>query len=426
MTETLTPDDLLRLRMRALGLTGTGLAGVPEDAPGAERITAVARGMLATQGQDWRSSRWALGRRAPGTSAADVSAAFNERRIVRSWPMRGTIHVVAAEDIGWMQRATNHRVLGGAAARREFLGIDDATLERLVAVSMAALAGSQGLTRDELAEVWTEAGIAWQGAWRYHLIWWICQNGLATFGPVRGEAEPLLVAAETWIEHPRTLDGDDALVELAARYAAGRGPIRDHDLAWWTGLTVGEARRATGLAAEAGRLQRVGLRDTDGTVIAGPAGQLWADPEILGALPAGGRDGTVGMDGTGGTDHIDETGGAGSSRGADATAGAGPSDIPGWLLLPSFDEHLLGYTNRDAQMRPEDFDRIVPGRNGMFLATVVRRGRVVGTWKRAAGKRVRIALAPMPKCRINRRALSPELARWARFHGHDGAEFIAD
>ena len=395
MTETLTPDDLLHLRMRALGLTGQGLAGVPAKAPGPERIACVARGMLATQGQDWRSSRWALGLRAPGTTASDVYDAFNERRVVRSWPMRGTIHVVAAEDIGWMQRATNHRVLGGAAARREFLGMDDATLERLVETSMTALAGSDGLTRDELAATWTEAGIDWQGAWRYHLIWWLCQNGLATFGPVRGEAEPLLVSAAEWISNPRDLDGDEALAELAARYAAARGPIRERDLAWWTGLTVTEARRAIDLAAEAGRLQRVGLFDAAGVEVAGAAGRLWVDPELLG-----------------------------SAVGADPAGSNGPrADTPDWLMLPSFDEHLLGYTDREPQLTPGNFDRIVPGRNGMFLATIVQRGRVVGTWKRATGKRVRIDLTPMPKARLSRRGLAPELAKWARFHGHEGAEF---
>src|SRR5690606_15955436 len=98
---------------------------------------------------------------------------------------------------------------------------------------------------------WTEAGIEWQGNWRYHLIWWLCQNGLAVFGPTRG-GEPLLVRADEWIRDPRSLEGDEALAELAARYAEARGPIRERDLAWWTGLTVREARQAIALASESG------------------------------------------------------------------------------------------------------------------------------------------------------------------------------
>ena len=367
----LTTEDLLRLRMRA-----QGLAGPPAGGPGtgAERIAATVRRMLAVQGQDWRASRWALGVRTPGTTTADVAAAFSEGRIVRSWPMRGTIHVVPAEDIGWLQRGTGRRVLAGAAKRREFLGLSDATLDRLVEVSVAALRGGAGLVRDELAEIWTEAGIDWQRAWRYHVIWWLCQNGIATFGPASGDTEPRLVLAEEWIARPRRLDGDEALSELASRYAAARGPVSARDLAWWSGLTAAEARRGLALAAEARAIEPAELADG-----AGPRGGLWVDPALLGS-PLG-------------------------------------AETPGWHLLPAFDEHLLGYTDRSAQLDPAHFERIVPGRNGMFLATVVAGGRVAGTWKRARRAADGIEAVPLPGRRIDAAALAPEAARWAAFHG---------
>ena len=396
MTETLTPEELLRLRMRALGV---GLAaaqsgsGEQEDASAA--VAATASRMLAVQGQDWRSARWALGARTPGATVEDVHAAFQSGRIVRSWPMRGTIHVVAAEDIGWLQAATNHRVLAGAPKRRAHLGIDDATLDRLVDVSMAVIragsgagAGSEagagsgpGVDRDALSAAWTEAGIEWQSSWRYHLIWWLCQNGLATFGPVREGGEPLLVDAATWIAQPRRLAGDEALAELAARYAGARGPVREKDLAWWSGLTATEARRGIAAAHEQGRLAPARLEGANGK-----AGELWAAPAALA-----------------------ERGAAGGARDVAETAE--------WLLLPSFDEHLLGYTIRDAQLDPEHFERIVPGRNGMFLATVVRDGRVVGTWRRGARKSAGIEVSPFPGERITAAQLGEEAARWAAFHG---------
>ncbi|UOQ61205.1 winged helix DNA-binding domain-containing protein [Leucobacter rhizosphaerae] len=414
MTEQLTPDDVLRLRMRALGLTADSWAAVPagqagpaeqagateagsgtnestgtgtgtdrvcaDRGTGAERITAVARRMLAVQGQDWRSSRWALGVRAPGSRVDDVLEAFAQRRIVRSWPMRGTVHVVPAEDIGWMQAATNHRVLAGAPKRREFLGMSDAALDRLVETSLAAIDATPGLDRDALAAAWTDAGIEWQSAWRYHVVWWLCQNGLATFGPIGAGGEPQLVRAEGWIETPRQLDGDAALAELATRYAIGRGPVRDKDFAWWTGLTVREARVGIEAAAEAGALVRAEALDAAGDPVRGVAGALWVDPELLGSV---------------------------SDRG----------DLPEWSLLTAFDEHLLGYTERAVQLDPEHFDRIVPGRNGMFLATVVHRGRVVGTWKRARTKHGGLEVTPFPGSRIDAAALAPLNTVAAEFHG---------
>lgn len=55
------------------------------------------------------------------------------------------------------------------------------------------------------------------------------------------------------------------------------------------------------------------------------------------------------------------------------------------LLLPGFDEYLLGYTDRSAALAPEHANLTVPGGNGIFKATVVAGGRVAGTWRKAQG-----------------------------------------
>lgn len=384
MSEFLSLEDVLRLRMFALGLSDTSWPRTLEASTCAQRIAGVAHRMLALQGQDWRSARWALGSRAPGATVADVEAAFAERRIVRSWPMRGTVHVVAAEDIGWMQQAANHRVLAGAPKRRAFLGMSDAALERLVDTSLLALdeSGPAGLDRDGLARAWTEAGIDWQNNWRYHVIWWICQNGLATFGPIGRAGEPLLVRTENWIEQPRALSGESALRELATRYARARGPFRVKDLAWWTGLTVTEARSGITAAFDSGALVQTLARDAAGDPVRGAAGTLWVDPELL-------------------------------------ESAAREAPLPEWRLLAAFDEHLLGYTDRSAQLDQQHFDRIVPGRNGMFLSTVVNHGRVAGTWKRRRTKAGGLEIAPLPDTAIDAAALEPLNRTWADFHGVD-------
>lgn len=383
MTETLSSDEVLRLRVTAQGLGDSiekDQPSTPADSrsgatpTGPERIANTARGMLAVQGQDWRSARWALGLRTPGTHVGDVHEAFNTGLIVRSWPMRGTIHLLAAEDIGWMQGVTNRRVIAGAAKRREFLGITDETLELLVSTSVAALRGGVSMDRDELAAAWSAAGIAWQGNWRYHLIWWLCQNGYTVLGPVSENGEPRLVLASEWITAPRTLDGDEALTELAARYASARGVVTAADLGWWAGITAGEAKRGLTGAEAAGRLAQLSVRRGEKPVA------VWADPTLL------------------------ET--------------ASNAALPDWLLLPAFDEHLLGYQDRSAQLDPDHFERIVPGRNGMFLATVVRDGRVVGTWKKGTRKGEGLVGTPLPGERLGagRTALKRQASRWAAFH----------
>ncbi|MFC5337716.1 winged helix DNA-binding domain-containing protein [Leucobacter denitrificans] len=378
----LSDADLLNVRMRALGLDG---AGVGDPRPGerpTERVLAVVHHLFALQGQDWRSSQWAVGSRAPDLTAANVREALGERLIVRSWPMRGTVHLVAAQDIGWIQSLTNPRMLAGAPKRREYLGMSDAVLERVTDITVQALSGGKSLSRDELGTVWTEAGVEWQSNWRYHLIWWLCQNGITTFGPVDADSEPRIVLASEWIESPRSLTGDEALQELAARYVRGRGAASQKDLAWWTNMKATDVKRAFLLAEESGAVMAA-QRDT----VTGAAGALWVDPHSLDA------------------------------------ATEQPSAEPTWRLLAAFDEHLLGYNNREPQLAPGMLDRIVPGKNGMFLATIVCDGRVVGTWRRNT-KNSALELTAFPGETIDTQALEPEITRLADFYDFSFSQVV--
>ena len=91
------------------------------------------------------------------------------------------------------------------------------------------------------------------------------------------------------------------------------------------------------------------------------------------------------------------------------------------LLLPGFDEYLLGYKDRALFLQPQDAQRIVPGANGMFRATVVERGRVVGTWQRKVlSKSVRVTVTGFRALSAaTRRAVEPPAARYAAYLGRD-------
>ena len=382
MALTLTDEALLRARLHALGLDGAGAADTEARSTGPERVRGVVAHLFALQGQDWRSSRWAVGVRAPGTTSADVVAALNVGAVVRSWPMRGTVHLVPAEDIGWMQQLTNPRVVAGAAKRRAFLGMSDAVLERATEVSLAALAGTS-LTRTELSQAWTDAGIDWQPSWRYHLIWWLCQNGFTTFGPVseraaaQADPEPRLVLAEEWIPRPRSLAGEDALAEFAARYVRGRGAVSRKDLASWAMLPAASAARGLALAVEQGAIVEARREG-----VTGVAGALWAAPDALAA----------------------------------AESAASGVDQDRWQLLPAFDEHLLGFSDRSPQFDAAHLGQLIPGKNGMFLATVVRGGRAVGTWRRDPKTRA-IVCSPFAGEQLDLNALAGAVPPLAAFYG---------
>ena len=74
-------------------------------------------------------------------------------------------------------------------------------------------------------------------------------------------------------------------------------------------------------------------------------------------------------------------------------------------MLPGFDEYLLGYKDRSLMVAEEHKQAIIPGGNGIFQATVVRDGRVVGTWKRTTSKsRTIVDVYPLVPFRAKERA----------------------
>ena len=85
--------------------------------------------------------------------------------------------------------------------------------------------------------------------------------------------------------------------------------------------------------------------------------------------------------------------------------------------LPAFDEFLLGYGDRSAQLGPIDEQRIVPGSNGVFSPTLVLDGRVVGTWRRShrAGRVLLEGRSFAPLTDAERESLTAALCSYAAF-----------
>jgi len=319
------------------------------DAGAALEVDAVARHMLAMQGQDLPGLLWALALRAgPETTEASTRAAFDERRVVRSWPIRGTLHAVAAEDLGWMLSLTGDRMIRSAAGRRRQLGLSETDVARASDLIDDALGDGGALSRAELVSVLDRAGLDPVGQRVAHILYHAAHRGVICLGPIAGK-EQLFVSYRAWVPNRRQLDRDEALAELARRYLGSHGPASETDLAWWAGITVNDVRR--GIAALGSTVER---------------------------LTAGG-------------DAADLLVVEGSRRALDETTGVRSPVV----LAPGFDETLLGYRERSHALKPEHAPRIVPGGNGMFLPTIQHGGTVVGLWRRAERGR-RIELTPEP------------------------------
>ncbi len=287
------------------------------------------------QGQDLPGVKWSVGVRAVDTRELDVDTAFDAGEIVRSWPLRGTLHLVCADDLPWLLALTAERSLASAAKRRAALGLSDADIERARLVAVDALPGRRTLGRAALLAAMEAGGVSTAGQRGYHILWYLAQTGTLVLGPSDGRLQAF-ARLDAWVPSPRRLERDEALGELAWRYFRSHGPATASDLARWSGLTIREVRR--GLDVVGGRLATIAIEGTT----------YHLDADVLDAPGAG----------------------------------------AGVMLLPGFDEYILGYRDRSTVLLPEHADAIVPGANGMFKPTIVVDGGVAGTWSRRVATRV--------------------------------------
>lgn len=337
-------------------LTGLRLAAQGIAAPATADPVEAVRALLAMQGQDYLGLLWSVGLRS-GASEAQVEEAHASGALVRSWPLRGTLHLVAAEDLGWMLSLTGERTARLSAPRHRELALDDRDFARVAAIARARLSGGSRAERAELLEAFRDGGVSTEGQRGIHLLAHLAHTGLVV---LCGRTEYALL--DEHVPHPRRLEPDAAAEELALRYFTGHGPATVRDLAWWAGLPLTLVREAAARVRD-----RLDAIEVDGV-------------EYLhrpGLEPRG----------------------------------------DGVHALPGFDEYLLGYTDRRAALPPEHAEAIVPGGNGMFRPTIVARGEVLGTWSRERGRRsVRITASPFaPLPATTERALGAAFRRYGRF-----------
>ena len=226
----------------------------------------VVRHLLAVQAQDARA--WPLALRARGVPAAGDSPDLGAREdLVIAWLLRGTLHLVAATDRGWLLALTGHLATRHSARRLAELAVDPAD----TAVVLRALDDGPR-TRPEVAAALDAAGVRADGQRTPHLLALASARGelvLGLDGRYRRAAPPSPVP-----------DRDAALAELARRYLRGHGPADARDLGAWSGLPLRDAR--AGLTTIAGELADAG----DGLVALAdaPSAPGRPLPEIL--LPA--------------------------------------------------------------------------------------------------------------------------------------------
>lgn len=325
------------------------LAGDPLDDP-----AAVVGHLGAVQSQDHAMSLWSVGRRC-AASLAEVEEAFARAAFVRTHVLRPTWHHVLASDLTDLLEVTTPRVERLLSTGNRAIGLTDERMRAGADVVAAAVADEGPLTRPEVAERLEAAGFELAGTRLAHIVMYTEITGRIVSGPMRGK-QHTYVAADL---PPSRRTPDERLAWIARTYARGHGPVQARDLAWWTSLTLTQARRAIELSD---------LRPVE----------LDGDTYVA--------------------DHEPE-----------------PADVPRAMLLSNFDE-LISYV-RD----PSDHAHLGSHRDAIMRAggLLFVDGRLGGWWTRSLGaSEVAITVKPVvPLDRAVQRSIESEAESFGRFCG---------
>jgi uncharacterized protein YcaQ len=330
----------------------------------ADRLVDVVAAVGGVQAQVMSAAELALAARSQGLSPGHVQESLWERReLVKTWCMRGTLHLLPARELGLWVAALARRSQWRRPAWLRWFGATLEEMEGLIATIDARLDGN-GMTREEVAAM-APAHLQEQmlHGWGSHLKPAAYQGALV-FGPNRGR-NVTFVHPERWLGRVDRPDAEDALRELVRRYLKAYGPATHEDFArWWGGEAAPARRILKSLGDEVVQVEAEGRS----------AWILAADESLLRSLNP-------------------------------------PRSVH---LLPNFDVYTLHYRPREEFIPPGTYDRVFR-QAGWISPVVLYDGAVAGVWDRK-NRVLRVDLFVRETKRL-RAGIEREAKRLAEFLG---------
>ncbi|PYT16054.1 MAG: winged helix DNA-binding domain-containing protein [Acidobacteria bacterium] len=350
-------------------------------------MLAVASRLCGLHAQVMSSAELTVWARVEGLERRAVQRAlWEDRTLVKTWAMRGTLHLLPASELPLWHAAlsTSPRYLRPALWQKYF-GITLDELDHLTEAIAAALDG-RVMTREELVqEVGRLTGSPAFGVKLAESSWGTILKpaaftGRLCFGPSLGQ-RVRFTRPDTWLAAaappPRVPKMDPnihartAPAAVTRRFLAAYGPATFHDLArWWGGGGVSSARKWIASLGE--EVSPVDLDGTEAWMLAGDAREVRELPPIR------------------------------SVR-----------------LLPGFDQYVVGASRHAECLLPGDLRQRVYRPQGWISPVLLVNGRMQGAWRHEIkGSRVEVVIEPFVKVPSwVRRAAAQEAERLAAFLG---------
>lgn len=293
--------------------------------------------LTAIQAQDYSGAKWAIALRLKDITDKDIEQAIAERKIIRTWPMRRTLHFVSATDVRWLLKLLTPRIIKRSTALYRQLELDEKLFSKCKKLFVKALQGGKLLTRNEMYNVLQKAKISTADLRGLHILCHLAQDGLICFAARKGK-QPTFALIDEWVPAAKPLTNEESLALLTRKYFLSHGPATIQDFAWWSGLTVAEVKKG---------IQTI-KSDLQNEIQNGQ--QYWMSNNM----------------------HFEKV------------------KTKGVFLLPSFDEYLVAYKDRSLAVDKAHTKNIFSV-NGIFSSVIIVNNKVEGTWKRSFEKdKVRI------------------------------------
>jgi hypothetical protein len=212
----------------------------------------VVRDVCGIHAQVQSSAELQLWARLEGVSRAEIrDALWEARKLVRTWCMRGTLHLLTTEDLPLYVSALRQHDRWWKGAWLRMIGMKESELRATLEAIRDSL-GARPITRDRLAEkvaakVGHKARDRMMSGWG-EMLKPAAFHGYLCSGPPKGQSVRF-VRPDRWLKDWNVPEPEEAWPEIVRRYFSTYGPATREEFARWWGMQpapAGRVLKATG------------------------------------------------------------------------------------------------------------------------------------------------------------------------------------